>query len=724
MRLLSFLQRELAPAPGRLRAALRITVSALTAVLVTVTVGGDYFPHGHWTIVTIFIVSQADAGASLRKSFQRVIGTLIGGGLGILAVIAFVDIPAFYVPLLAAVVTFGIFASLTTSAAYVMLLGSLTFVLVTFVPPGAGAAEAVDNGLWRILAIAIGVICGTGAQLFLWPDDPEAKLREALAGRLTSIAGVMRALAILEGGDPAALAQVKAPSLAGDDLSTQLDLLANAEALHPSLRRRHTEQLALIVEVDRLVTTAVWLINDARDWATAPHEEIQRQLLAIALECSRLADALRAGQPPTEPSPPGFEAGHHGTGEAPGLGSTLDDMRLALHRTREALGFLDPDRPEPAPGLDRPVRTPLLTPAFSIKNTEAIVLALKAGLALELCYVLMYALGWGALVTAGVTAVLVSQTSLGAIVQKSVLRIGGAVLGGALGIATIVVAMPNLQNLGSLLVVAGLGFLVAAWIAVGSARISYLGLQTGMAFAMCVTDPRGPTTDLTTGRDRVLGILVGVLAMFLVNATLWPARARLNMWSPLPRAFRALAGLARLAPETREYPAQLQSAVRFRSSVYTELAATLRLSTESTMEPDADLAEVEREWVSRLTVQTQAVFLALLALIRHRVAPGFPILPAPVQEAMRDLDDGVATVLEALANRLERLPAGRLPDLTRRLSALEVLIPAEEPTLATYDGAIGVRVAERDHTAIARGLVREVVALQESIDSALVVRPR
>jgi hypothetical protein len=196
------------------------------------------------------------------------------------------------------------------------------------------------------------------------------------------------------------------------------------------------------------------------------------------------------------------------------------------------------------------------------------------------------------------------------------------------------------------------------------------------------------------------------------------------MWSRLPRAFRALAGLAHLAPETREYPAQLQGAVRFRSSVYTELAATLRLSAESTMEPDADLAVTEREWVSRLTVQTQAVFLALLALIRHRVAPGFPSLPAPVQEAMRDLDDGVATALEALANRLERLPAGSLPDLARRLSALEALIPAEEPTLATYDGAIGVRVAERDHTAIARGLVREVVALEESIGSALAVRPR
>jgi len=143
VRLLSFFQRELAPTPGRLRAALRITVSAIIAVLVTVTVGGDYFPHGHWTIVTIFTVSQADAGASLRKSIQRVIGTLIGGGLGILVVIAFVDIPAFYVPLLGVVVTFGIFASFTTSAPYVMLLGSLTFVLVTFFPPGSGPTEAV-----------------------------------------------------------------------------------------------------------------------------------------------------------------------------------------------------------------------------------------------------------------------------------------------------------------------------------------------------------------------------------------------------------------------------------------------------------------------------------------------------------------------------------------------------------------------------------------------------
>ena len=62
-------------------------------------------------------------------------------------------------------------------------------------------------------------------------------------------------------------------------------------------------------------------------------------------------------------------------------------------------------------------------------------------------------------------------------------------LGGLLGLATIVAVMPNIDSLGALLVVSALGFLVAAWITVGSSRISYMGLQTGMAFAICVTDP-------------------------------------------------------------------------------------------------------------------------------------------------------------------------------------------------------------------------------------------
>ena len=56
------------------------------------------------------------------------------------------------------------------------------------------------------------------------------------------------------------------------------------------------------------------------------------------------------------------------------------------------------------------------------------------------------------------------------------------------------------------------------------------------------------------------------------------------------------------------------------------------------------------------------------------------------------------------------------------LGALEALIPSEDFVPAPRDAAIAVRVAERDHAAIARGLVREVAALQASIDASLAVR--
>jgi multidrug resistance protein MdtO len=320
----------------------------------------------------------------------------------------------------------------------------------------------------------------------------------------------------------------------------------------------------------------------------------------------------------------------------------------------------------------------------------------------------MHALDWAALLTAGVTAVMLSQTSFGATIQKSMLRLAGATLGGALGIATIVIAMPNIESIGALLLVAAPGLGIAAWLAAGSSGISYVGFQTGLAFALCVTDPVGPTIDLATGRDRVLGIMVGVLVMLLINAVVWPARGRLAMWSALARALRSLAALSRLAPETRDYPGQLQRAVRLRSGIYQELAATLRLRDEAALEPDALESQAERERVTQLTVHAQAVFLADLALIRHRLAPGFPTLSAPMQDAMREIDASVGGTLKELAERLEGGPLGPLPNLEERLAAFEALIPMG--TSAAAEAAV------RDHGAIARTLVHEVDQLRQSMD--------
>ncbi len=576
--------------------------------------------------------------------------------------------------------------------------------------------SAVEYGLWRIVAVALGVVCGTGAQLFLWPDDPEDKLHGALVRRLAAVTATLRGIAShLETGDGR---MPPAPSLAGDDLTAELDLLANAESRHPALRQRHTEQLSLIVETDRLVTTAVWLVGVVPGWGTRPGADLYRELRAIALACAQIGEALAAGRQPEAASEDASVEGATLRADVtafPALRPTLDDMWLSVRRARAALGFLDPARL--AAPLDQRARHALLTPAFSIRNTEGVTLALKAGLGAVICYVLMHATQWSALLTAAVTTVLVSQTSIGATVQKSLLRLGGSALGGAAGLAVIVAVMPNIENLGSLLVVAGLGFAGAAWIAVGSSRISYMGLQAGMAFAMCVTDPSGPTTNLTIGRDRVLAILIGVLVMMIVDVALSPARARVAMRPALARALRSIAELARYAPTTQEYRARLGTAVGLRAAVYGDLAATLRLSEESALEPDAETAEAreDRQQMARLVGHAQAVFLAVLSLIRHRLSPGFPTLPPSVQEGMRTLDGDVAATLDALADRVDRGPGGgSFPDLLARLADLDARVSAEASTGA---GGVAVvaHVAMRDHLAIARDLVHQVTLLHGAL---------
>ncbi len=113
--------------------------------------------------------------------------------------------------------------------------------------------------------------------------------------------------------------------------------------------------------------------------------------------------------------------------------------------------------------------------------------------------------------TSIVTCVIVAQSTLGASVYKALLRLAGAVLGGLLGLVMIVAVMPNAEGLAWMLLPFAVGFWIAAWITAGSSRISYAGVQVGMALAIAVVDVIGPTIDLVPPRDRVLGIVLGIV---------------------------------------------------------------------------------------------------------------------------------------------------------------------------------------------------------------------
>jgi multidrug resistance protein MdtO len=104
--------------------------------------------------------------------------------------------------------------------------------------------------------------------------------------------------------------------------------------------------------------------------------------------------------------------------------------------------------------------------------------------------------------------------------------------------------MPVMTDIGQLAAMVGAVAFVAAWIAAGSPRISYMGWQIAFAFFLCTLNTFGPTFDLTTARDRVLGILLGNLIMTVVFTNVWPVGVQRAVGRSVAAASRALSRFA------------------------------------------------------------------------------------------------------------------------------------------------------------------------------------
>jgi uncharacterized membrane protein YccC len=172
----------------------------------------------------------------------------------------------------------------------------------------------------------------------------------------------------------------------------------------------------------------------------------------------------------------------------------------------------------------RPKPTGLFKPdAFT--NPVHVQFALKVTFAAMFCYIIYSAIDWTGIHTAFITCTFIALESTEATLYKGTLRIVGCVIGGALALFTIVFLMPHMETIASLAVVVASASAIAGWVATGSERISYAGLQIAFAFFYSVFQGYAPDTDLDNVRNRVVGILFGLIVTGLVFKYIWPERA-------------------------------------------------------------------------------------------------------------------------------------------------------------------------------------------------------
>jgi multidrug resistance protein MdtO len=210
----------------------------------------------------------------------------------------------------------------------------------------------------------------------------------------------------------------------------------------------------------------------------------------------------------------------------------------------------DPSEHPPKPKRSEPDRHRLFVPdAFT--NPAHVHFALKVTFAAMFCYIVYMAIDWSGIHTALITCTFIALESTGATLHKGVLRIGGCVIGGALALFTIVFLMPHMVTIASLVVVVAGASAIAGWVATGSEMISYAGLQIAFAFFYSVFQGYAPDTDLDNVRNRVVGILFGLIVTGLVFQYIWPERTIDRFRDALRQALRQVARLLEIPrPET------------------------------------------------------------------------------------------------------------------------------------------------------------------------------
>jgi multidrug resistance protein MdtO len=675
-----FVLKEFAPVPGRFNGMIRMVVATAIVLITSMTlevpvVALSLFVVLFLTKGTSVITSQNSVAVAIM-GFVAVTVVTLAIGLTLLLCRFTIEYPPLRFGVMALVFFLGMFASRTLRlGAAGFLIAIVVLVSQAYVDLFPGPEPIVRAILWVWVVVAYPAAVAVGVNLLLLPTDPEPLLRQQLVARLRA-AG--RLLGAPRGSAEALAAANSLSAFAAQGPEQLVKLVRLAEIRDSSLAPLRFERVAKIQLVARLVDSAALLA----DLAAVPSVEEQARLSHLAAECERFAKAVAAG----DRSVPGFLVGN-GSDEAP---SKLAPVIAELERVMRELPVAE------GAAIDEPGKVGSVFVPDAFSNRRYAQFALKVTLAAMLCYVIYTAVDWDGIHTCMITCAVVALGSAGATIHKSALRLVGCAIGGALALITIVFLMPHMTSISSLVLLVAAVTAPAAWIAMGSERTAYLGMQIAFTFYLATLQGFGPSADVTEFRDRIVGVVFGVVVMALVFSFLWPERAGAEAVRSLATALRHM---ARFAAGGGDSPTE-RAAARY------ALDGADRFNRISAFEREARTPSAPNrpEHLRRLIELAQRTFLVQSVFAEHRNVVR-PATDHPDAKAARAaLDAAVAESLDSDADHIETGVALPPTALRAPLAALEVVRASggeADSDAALYEALVDRVEALRQATAVA-----------------------
>jgi multidrug resistance protein MdtO len=628
-----FFRHELAPYPGRWSLVGRMVIAATLSMIVIVTFR---IPYGAIGVNCAFILSRENLTATAKSGLSFILAFAVWAVLTPIGARMFASIP----------ITHFVWEGVTAFLCFFLLKTLTNFPLATGVVVVAtatmtiwylpGPAEMnVELTLWQILATSIGALITFLVEVVFRYWSRQDPLLDGMDDRLRAIEDMLRDYSK---GVPANSNIIKA--------LTQYAVTGTG-LLREQIARNHSDVLkrmkmnALVSLLSRSINLSAALVSGGEDLelaSTLGAERLANRINAIrrSIDTGDLLSAAKAAKL-TEYEVP-----------------VLSELNVAVSLMESVLVTSDAADPDLV-SLDAASSKKLIFVEDAFTNPEHLKYALAGTAASMLCYVIYVGLHWPGVSTAVTTCALTALSNIGSSRQKQVLRIVGASIGGfVLGLGSQVFLLPYIDSIVGLTIVFALATGVSAYVATSSPRLSYLGLQMAFAFYLINVTDFSISLDLTIGRDRAVGVLLGIGGMWLIFDHLYSRSAGIEMVAGFARATRQIARLTEIL-EGECNQTEINRIRALRNDV-SNLFTTVNAESDAIPfegGPDRASHLAARERIRRWLTTLRTVYVLQLPFVELRVNRAPSLISTGVQEVDNLFLESISASLNRIADCLE-----------------------------------------------------------------------
>ena len=664
-----FLKDELSPYPGRTALVARMIMAATVVMMICMVFG---IPYAFQGAIYALIVSRESSQATLKSAVSILASTGIGAVYLLASVWFVISIPTAHLLWVIASFFLGFYAISTiknfgASSTFAIML----CVGVPIWDRHLSAETNVEDTLRLCLASAIGVVVTVGVEILFSRIKPGEDIVAGVTDRIAAVENLLVCFANNCPADQSTQANVERLAIVG---TSMLRRILQRSAYAPNYAEQMGAVIALtgrIVDLAANLRSPTHLSGDDREQIRLLSENVGSVRAALLAQGTPHLNTFHVAQGNVPPAIPFIAE----------MDKTIQLMKEVLIGSQSLSVFA----PQPSSG-DPP-------PSFFVRdaltNVAHIQFAVKGCLTASLCYIIYNGLDWPGISTAVTTCFLTALSTVGSSRQKQVLRISGALVGGFLiGMGSQVFILPYVDSIAGFTILFIFVTAFASWFMTSSPRLSYFGVQIAVAFYLIHLNSFAIEPSLSIARDRVVGILLGLIMMWLVFDQLWGASALSDMKRAFLSAVRLLAQFAR-EPISKDYNVAAERSYSLRDAINNNFDG-MRASADGLLFEFGPSRRQDLAWRTKFRQwqpQLRLLFITEIALWKYRARlPGFE-LPNTVGEAQRTFDDELARALEAIADRIEGRPSqvGLFEESLTRLERAVSSYEGSEPRQPTAD---------------------------------------